>query len=50
TISVVDEFVNILPTFHNLEKLFLELEVTTDKSVFPLLKAATNLTHLVFNE
>ncbi|KAI3907686.1 hypothetical protein MKW98_016330, partial [Papaver atlanticum] len=50
TISSADDFVNILPTFHNLEKLFLELEETTDKSAFPLLKAAPNLTCLVFNE
>ncbi|RZC58107.1 hypothetical protein C5167_005414 [Papaver somniferum] len=50
TISVADEFVNIVPIFHNLEKLLLELEVTIDKSVFPLLKAAPNLTHLEFNE
>ncbi|KAI3958587.1 hypothetical protein MKW92_050574, partial [Papaver armeniacum] len=50
TISIVDDFVDILPTFHNLEKLFLELEETSDKSVFPLLKAAPNLTRLVFNE
>ncbi|RZC87513.1 hypothetical protein C5167_036053 [Papaver somniferum] len=49
-ISSADDFVNILPTFHNLEKLFLELEETTDKSAFPLLKAAPNLTHLIFND
>ncbi|KAI3951912.1 hypothetical protein MKW92_046045 [Papaver armeniacum] len=47
-ISVVDDFVNILPIFHNLEELFLELEGTTDESVFPLLRAAPNLTRLVF--
>ncbi|RZC58674.1 hypothetical protein C5167_005978 [Papaver somniferum] len=50
TIFVAHEFVNIVPIFHNLEKLLLELEVTIDKSVFPLLKAAPNLTHLEFNE
>ncbi|RZC88781.1 hypothetical protein C5167_031154 [Papaver somniferum] len=49
-ISSADDFVDILPTFHNLEKLFLELEETTDKSAFPLLKAAPNSTLLVFNE
>ncbi|KAI3944079.1 hypothetical protein MKW92_005588, partial [Papaver armeniacum] len=49
-ISVADDFVNILPTFHNLEELILELVVvgTTEKSVFPLLSAAPNLTRLVF--
>ncbi|KAI3951911.1 hypothetical protein MKW92_046044, partial [Papaver armeniacum] len=49
-ISVADDFVNILPTFHNLEELFLELEGTTDESVFPLLRATPNLTRLVFTD
>ncbi|XP_026398188.1 putative F-box/LRR-repeat protein At3g59170 [Papaver somniferum] len=33
-----------------LEKLFLKLENATDKSLFPLLKAAPSLTRLIFKE
>ncbi|KAI3899764.1 hypothetical protein MKW92_044785, partial [Papaver armeniacum] len=49
-LSMVDNFVNILPMFHNLETLFLIQGETTDnyKSLFLLLKAAPNLTRLVF--
>ncbi|RZC82047.1 hypothetical protein C5167_044633, partial [Papaver somniferum] len=51
-LSRVGNLVNILPMFHNLEKLFLNQGEITDnyKSLSPLLKVAPNLTRLVFND
>ncbi|XP_026420491.1 F-box/LRR-repeat protein At4g14103-like [Papaver somniferum] len=49
--SIIDDFVNILPVFHDVDELILkEGKNTTDKSLFPFLKAVPNLRLLVFEE
>ncbi|KAI3902865.1 hypothetical protein MKW92_041077, partial [Papaver armeniacum] len=50
TLSKLDDFANILPTFHDLEELILKDGTTTDSSLFPLFKAVPNLKWLTFEE
>ncbi|KAI3861510.1 hypothetical protein MKW98_000462, partial [Papaver atlanticum] len=45
---LADDIVDILPKFHNLDKLLLKLGEPSDKSLFLLLKSAPNLTRLVW--
>ncbi|XP_026420561.1 F-box/LRR-repeat protein At4g14096-like [Papaver somniferum] len=49
--SIAYDFVNNLPTFHNLNELeLLHGAATTNKEIFALLRAAPNLRCLVFDE
>ncbi|KAI3955931.1 hypothetical protein MKW98_006291 [Papaver atlanticum] len=51
TVSIIDDFVNILPhVFHDVDKLILKQGKTIDKLLFLLLKALPNLRWLVFEE
>ncbi|KAI3955310.1 hypothetical protein MKW92_004180, partial [Papaver armeniacum] len=49
TVLVADDFVNVMPTFHNLNILDLILGPATDELIFALLKAAPNLKKLRFD-
>ncbi|KAI3900641.1 hypothetical protein MKW92_050572, partial [Papaver armeniacum] len=49
-LSIVNDFVNILPVFRVLKDLVLKEGKTTDKSLFQLFKAVPNLRWLVFEE
>ncbi|XP_026406014.1 putative F-box/FBD/LRR-repeat protein At3g59240 [Papaver somniferum] len=49
-LSIANDFVNILPVFHDLKYLILVEGKTTDKSLFTLFKAVPNLRCLVFEE
>ncbi|XP_026398192.1 F-box/LRR-repeat protein At4g14103-like [Papaver somniferum] len=49
-VSIVYDLGNILPIFHYLKELILKVGITTDESLFWLLKAVPNLRVLVFEE
>ncbi|KAI3951810.1 hypothetical protein MKW92_009208, partial [Papaver armeniacum] len=49
-LSVADDLLNNLPSYHNLHKLILTQEVTADKAVIVLLGKAPNLVSLDFEE
>ncbi|XP_026444493.1 uncharacterized protein LOC113344792 [Papaver somniferum] len=49
-LSVADNFLNKLPSYHNLNRLCLTQKVTADKAVIILLEKAPNLVSLEFEE